>query len=66
MKLKTINVTNFRSVENSGELKLDGVTCLVGKNESGKSALLQAIAGLNPDPLTPFAYDKERDYPVVS
>lgn len=63
MKLKTLRVTNFRCIEDSGELKLDDVTCLVGKNEAGKSALLQAIAGLNSDPLTPVAYDKERDYP---
>lgn len=63
MKLKTIKVTNFRCIEDSGELTVNDVTCLVGKNESGKSALLQAIAGLNPDPLTPVSYDKERDYP---
>jgi len=24
------------------------LTCLVGKNEAGKTAVLQAIAGLNP------------------
>jgi predicted ATP-dependent endonuclease of OLD family len=36
---------------------------LVGKNEAGKSAILQALNGLNPHPSTPFAYDKERDYP---
>jgi predicted ATP-dependent endonuclease of OLD family len=63
VKLKTIKVTNFRSVEDSGDLPLVDVTCLVGKNEAGKSAILQAIAGLNPDPLTPVVYDKERDYP---
>lgn len=63
MKLKTAHVTNFRSVEDSGKLELANVACLVGKNEAGKTAILQAITGLNPDPSTPFAYDKERDYP---
>ncbi len=39
------------------------MVCLVGKNEAGKTAILHAIAGINPHPLTPIVYDKERDYP---
>lgn len=63
MKLVKVKVTNYRSVEDSGEFTLDDMLCLVGKNEAGKTAILQAIAGLNPHPLTPISYDKERDYP---
>jgi energy-coupling factor transporter ATP-binding protein EcfA2 len=63
MKLNTARVTNFRSVEDSGEFTLDQVLCLVGKNEAGKTAIVQAIAGLNPHPSTPITFDKERDYP---
>lgn len=63
MELKFVRVKNFRSVEDSGEFSLEHLTCLVGKNESGKTAILQAIAGLNPHPATPFSYDVERDYP---
>ncbi len=63
MKLVKVQVTNYRSVEDSGEFRVDDMLCLVGKNEAGKTAVLQALAGLNPHPLTPFAYDKERDYP---
>lgn len=63
MKLKTIHVTNFRSVEDSGIFDAERVLCLVGKNEAGKTAVVQALAGLNPHPLTPLAFDKERDYP---
>jgi predicted ATP-dependent endonuclease of OLD family len=63
MKLTKIHVTNFRSVEDSGEFDLGQVLCLVGKNEAGKTAILQALAGLNPHPLTPVNYDLERDYP---
>jgi ABC-type transport system involved in cytochrome c biogenesis ATPase subunit len=63
MRLRKVHVTNFRSVEDSGEFELDHTTCLVGKNESGKTAVLQAIAGLNPHPATPVSFDKERDYP---
>jgi len=39
------------------------MTCLVGKNEAGKTAILQALAGLNPHPATPFQYTIERDFP---
>jgi predicted ATP-dependent endonuclease of OLD family len=63
MKLVKAQVTNYRSVENSGEFTIDDMLCLVGKNEAGKTAILLAIAGLNPHPLTPITYDKERDYP---
>jgi predicted ATPase len=63
MKLVKASVTNFRSAEDTGEFDLDHVTCLVGKNEAGKSAILTALAALNPHEATPVALDKERDYP---
>ena len=63
MRLKKVQVTNFRSVEDSGEFDVDPVTCLVGKNEAGKSALLLALAALNPNEATPVTMDRERDYP---
>jgi energy-coupling factor transporter ATP-binding protein EcfA2 len=63
MILKNVHVENFRSVEDSGEFELGQVLCLVGKNEAGKTAVVQALAGLNPHPSTPVAYDLERDYP---
>jgi predicted ATP-dependent endonuclease of OLD family len=63
MILIEVHVTNFRSVENSGRFRIDQVTCLVGKNEAGKSAVLQALAALNPHPATPMVLDLERDYP---
>jgi len=63
MRLSKIHVTNFRSVEDSTEFDVGQVLALVGKNEAGKTAILQALAGLNPHPLTPVTYDIERDYP---
>ena len=63
MKLTSAHVTNFRSVEDSGKFSVEQVTCLVGKNEAGKSAILLALAALNPHPNTPVVLDKERDYP---
>ena len=48
MKLKALRVENFKSIYDSGRFELDNVTCLVGKNEAGKTALLQSLYKLNP------------------
>ncbi|MBX3195463.1 MAG: AAA family ATPase [Microbacteriaceae bacterium] len=48
MKLTSFRVKVFRNIIDSGEIPAESVTCLVGKNESGKSALLQALHHLNP------------------
>ena len=63
MKLTTVRVTNFRSVEDSGEFTTPHATCFVGKNEAGKTAVLLALASINPHSATPFTLDRERDYP---
>lgn len=63
MKLKKVRVTKFKSVKDSGEFKIDpNVTCLVGKNESGKTALLQAMEKVNPVIVVHGQFD-ELDYP---
>src|SRR5258706_9462253 len=61
LKLIRARVQNYRSVEDSGEFEIGDLTCLVGKNEAGKTALLSAIRAL--DPVHPFEYDEIRDYP---
>ena len=48
MKLTRARVTNYRSIDDSGWVTIDDVTCMVGKNESGKTAFLQALRRLNP------------------
>lgn len=49
MRLKTVHITKFRSIKNSQPFTVDAnVTCLVGKNESGKTAILQALEKINP------------------
>lgn len=40
---------------------MSDLCCLVGKNEAGKSAILDALHGVNP--YREFSYDKTRDYP---
>ena len=65
MILKSFQVRKYKNVRCSGEVTLDeGTTCLVGKNESGKSALLQALYRLNPVPTGhPETFVALRDYP---
>lgn len=48
MRLISFHVKTFRNVLDSTEVDVDDVTCLVGKNEAGKSAILQALHALNP------------------
>lgn len=48
MQLKSFRVRNFRSVDDSGVIETDGVTALIGINESGKSNLLLPLWKLNP------------------
>ncbi|MTD57821.1 ATP-dependent nuclease [Amycolatopsis pithecellobii] len=47
MRLSKVRVQNFKSVLDSGWFSVDELTCLVGKNESGKTAILEAIEKLN-------------------
>ena len=61
MKLMKVRVQKYKCVEDSGEWPVDQVTCLVGKNESGKSALLEAIYKLNP--VEEGEHFQETDYP---
>jgi energy-coupling factor transporter ATP-binding protein EcfA2 len=48
VKLIEFRVIDFRCIEDSGWVKVEDMTCLIGKNEAGKSALLNALNKLNP------------------
>jgi energy-coupling factor transporter ATP-binding protein EcfA2 len=48
MRLTGFRVMNFRSIEDSGRIEVANRTALVGRNESGKTNLLLALAALNP------------------
>lgn len=62
MQLTRFRVRKFRNIIDSGEIKVDEtVTCLVGMNESGKTAVLSALHRLNP--VDDASFDEQRDYP---
>ena len=63
MKLTRVRITEFQSIQDSTEFEIDDVTCLVGKNEAGKTALLKALYRLNPIVETAGDFDVTDDYP---
>ena len=63
MKLTKVRITNFQSVQDSNEFEIGDVTCLVGKNEAGKTALLRALYRLNPVDPSDGDFDPTDDYP---
>ena len=63
MKLKGAQVTNYRSVKDSGWINFEpGKTIFVGPNEAGKTAILRALQQINAPKDIP-AFDPLRDYP---
>ena len=53
--LLAFRIINFRSIVDSGWVRFstDGITVLVGQNESGKTSVLEALhCALNSDPIT--------------
>ena len=61
MKAVRFRVQNFRNIDDSGWIELDKVTAFVGRNESGKTALLKALHKFNP--ATQESYDAQREFP---
>ena len=67
MKLTKVRIKNYKCIHDSTEFDIDDITCLVGKNESGKTAILEALHKFNPfDPTDqkPIKFDRLNDYPV--
>ena len=48
MRLINVRIKHFKCILDSTDFSINQLTCLVGKNESGKSAILQALYRLNP------------------
>ncbi|MYK20127.1 AAA family ATPase, partial [Candidatus Poribacteria bacterium] len=63
MKLTKVRIKNFQCIHDSTEFDIGDITCLVGKNESGKTAILKALHKFNPFDTTP-GFERPNDYPV--
>jgi energy-coupling factor transporter ATP-binding protein EcfA2 len=70
MDITHLRVRNYRSIEDSGWISLESLTCLVGKNESGKTAFMRAVEQLNPaystDGYTPYEDYPRQEWPSYS
>src|SRR5256885_10994555 len=63
MFLQRVRVTKYRSIRDSGWFDVEKAkTVLIGPNEAGKTALLEAIQRINP-PVGTRGFDPLRDYP---
>ena len=63
MRLKSFHVERFRNILDSDEIDVDPtITCLVGKNESGKTTILKALHRLNLANGTDLKFDITTEY----
>lgn len=62
MELTEARIQNYKCIDDSGWVDFERVTCFVGKNESGKTAFLQALEKLNPVDST-GDYNPLEEYP---
>lgn len=63
MLLKNFQVRDFQSITDSNHVEVGDITCLVGKNEAGKTALIKALYRLNPITQGDDKFDVTEDYP---
>ena len=63
MRLKAFDVKHYKTVLDSGRVEIDtNVACLMGKNEAGKSAVMQALWKFNN--VSGAIYDRLFDLPA--
>ena len=64
MRLTQVRVQNYRCVRDTGWFEVEQAkTILVGLNEAGKTAVLEALQRINPPPDVVRGFDPLRDYP---
>lgn len=67
MKIDKLIVSNFRGIKDATEIAFNDFTCIVGKNDVGKSTILKAIdAFLNDTPISILDKNCESDSNLIS
>jgi energy-coupling factor transporter ATP-binding protein EcfA2 len=61
MQLTEFRVQNYKIINDTGWIPVENLTILVGKNESGKSAIFRALSKLNPS--DGIGYDGLKEFP---
>ncbi len=65
MKLQNVQVANYKCIRNPCQFDVSGITCLIGKNESGKTAILEALYRLNPLIPGDGLFNVDDDFPRI-
>ena len=65
MKLTTVQISDFKCIRETCEFDVTDITCLVGKNESGKTAILEALYRLNPIVPQHGSFNVDDDFPRI-
>lgn len=66
MKLLNVTIQRFQNFTNAQTIHIEGdVTCLVGRNESGKTTVLKALHRLNPANGTNRKFRLTPEYPMA-
>lgn len=63
VKLIEAHATNYRNIIDGDPVSIGQTTCLVGKNEAGKSAFLKALEGIRSTDAAFSEYGKVTNYP---
>ena len=48
MNPQHVRARNYKCIDDTGWVEIDDLTCLIGKNEAGKTVLMEALEHLNP------------------
>jgi len=65
MKLISIQISDYKCIRKVCEFSVSDITCLVGKNESGKTAILEALYRLNPIVPQHGIFNVDDDFPRI-
>jgi len=65
MKLTTVEISDYKCIRTPCNFDVSDITCFVGKNESGKTAVLEALYHLNPIIPEHGDFNVDDDYPRI-
>ena len=65
MKLTAVQIANYKCIRDLCSFDISDITCLVGMNESGKTAILEALYRLNPIIPESGEFNVDDDYPRI-
>jgi len=65
MRLTSVQISEYKCIRQTCQFQVSDITCLVGKNESGKTAILESLYRLNPVVAAHGAFNVDDDYPRI-